>query len=140
MGKAVLGVLTMKGAPGLGEWELQSFHQPGGRGTCQVLLKHSAVKIRAASDDLDLVSRAGLVPVMTLALALARDLPVLAHEQVGIGRRAGQSGGGYAASVTGSGGLDRGTWRVVLGCTPARQDQAVSLPRNVSLSKSWLRL
>ena len=50
-------------------------------------LLHGLAKIHAAFDDPNLVSRAGLVPVM--ALAQRADLAELAGEQVRIGRRCG---------------------------------------------------
>src|SRR5438128_1086683 len=58
-----------------------------GRSTCQVLLKHSAAKTHAAFDDPNLVSQAGLVPVMRLAQSCG--LHALAFEHVLIGRPCG---------------------------------------------------
>jgi hypothetical protein len=52
-----------------------------------VLLKHSAAKTHAAFDDPNLVSQAGLVPVMRLAQGCG--LPALAYEHVLIGRPCG---------------------------------------------------
>jgi hypothetical protein len=52
-----------------------------------VRLLHSLAKIHASFDDPNLVSRAGLVPVM--ALAQRAGLPVLAGEHVRIARRCG---------------------------------------------------
>ena len=44
-----------------------SFQVPGGEDTSQVRLLHELAKTRASFDDPNLVSRAGLVPVMALA-------------------------------------------------------------------------
>ena len=52
-----------------------------------MLLKHSAAKTRAAFDDPNLVSQAGLVPVMRLAQSCG--LPALAYQHLRIGRRCG---------------------------------------------------
>ena len=60
---------------------------PGGEDTSQVRLLHSLAKIQATFDDPNLVSRAGLVPVM--ALAQRAGLAGLADEHVRIGRRCG---------------------------------------------------
>jgi hypothetical protein len=66
---------------------LLSFHVPSGEDTSQVRLLHDLAKIHATFDDPNLVSRAGLVPVM--ALAQRAGLAALAGEHVRIGRRCG---------------------------------------------------
>jgi hypothetical protein len=71
----------------MGRWELLSFHVPSGEDTSQVGLLHSLAKIHATFDDPNLVSRAGLVPVM--ALAQRAGLAALTGEHVRIGRRCG---------------------------------------------------
>ena len=43
------------------------FRRRAGKGTCQVRLLHSLARTRASFDDPNLVSHAGLVPVMGLA-------------------------------------------------------------------------
>src|SRR3974390_2998703 len=43
------------------------FRRRAGKGTCQVRLLHSLAKTRASFDDPNLVSHAGLMPVMGLA-------------------------------------------------------------------------
>jgi hypothetical protein len=65
---------------GLGEWELRSYPVPGGEDTPQVRLSHDVVKIHAMFDEPNLVSHAGLVPV--LALAERAGLGSLVAEQV----------------------------------------------------------
>jgi len=57
------------------------------RSTCQVRLLHDPAKTHAAFDDPNLVSRAGLVPVM--ALAQRAGLADLVAEHVRIGHRCG---------------------------------------------------
>jgi hypothetical protein len=71
----------------LGRWELLSFHVPSREDTSQVRLLHDLAKIHASFDDPNLVSRAGLVPVM--ALAQRAGLGDLVEEHVRIGRRCG---------------------------------------------------
>jgi hypothetical protein len=66
---------------------LLSFHVPSGEDTSQVRLLHGLAKIHATFDDPNLVSRAGLVPVM--ALAQRAGLGRLADEHVRIARRCG---------------------------------------------------
>jgi hypothetical protein len=66
---------------------LLSFHVPSREDTSQVRLLHDLAKIHASFDDPNLVSRAGLVPVM--ALAQAAGLGDLVEEHVWIGRRCG---------------------------------------------------
>src|ERR1700722_6280457 len=56
-----------KVSSGLGERELRSYPVPGGEDTPQGRLPHDVAKIDAGFDDPDLVSQAGLVPVMALA-------------------------------------------------------------------------
>src|SRR6266480_5120738 len=68
--------------PELGRWELLTLPDPGGEDTSQVRLLHDLAKIHASFDDPNLVSRAGLVPVM--ALAQRAGLATLAGDQVGI--------------------------------------------------------
>jgi len=51
----------------LGRWELLTLPRTGGEGTLQVRLLYELAKIQATFDDPNLVSRAGLVPVMALA-------------------------------------------------------------------------
>jgi hypothetical protein len=51
----------------LGEWELRSFQFPVREDTLQVRLLHTLAKTHASFDDPNLVSHAGLVPVMALA-------------------------------------------------------------------------
>src|SRR5512142_2375044 len=60
---------------------------PGREDTSQVRLLHDLAKIHATFDDPNLVSRAGLVPVM--ALAQRAGLDDLVAEHVRIGRRCG---------------------------------------------------
>src|SRR5215468_11020119 len=60
---------------------------PGREDTSQVRLLHDLAKIHATFDDPNLVSRAGLVPVM--ALAQRAGLAGLAGEHVRIGGRCG---------------------------------------------------
>src|SRR5689334_212978 len=60
---------------------------PGGEDTSQVRLLHDLAKIHARFDDPNLVSRAGLVPVM--ALAQRAGLAALAEEHVRIARPCG---------------------------------------------------
>jgi hypothetical protein len=60
---------------------------PSGEDTSQVRLLHGLAKICATFDDPDLVSRAGLVPVM--ALAQRAGLDGLVAEHVRIGHRCG---------------------------------------------------
>jgi Transposase DDE domain group 1 len=71
----------------LGRWEFLSFHVPSREDTSQVRLLHDLAKIHASFDDPNLVSRAGLVPVM--ALAQRAGLGDLVEEHVRIGRRCG---------------------------------------------------
>jgi len=66
---------------------LLSFQIPSGEDTSQVRLLHDLAKIHATFDDPNLVSRAGLVPVM--ALAQRAGLGDLAGEHVRIARRCG---------------------------------------------------
>jgi hypothetical protein len=51
----------------LGRWELLKLPSSSREDTSQVRLLHDLAKIHATFDDPDLVSRAGLVPVMALA-------------------------------------------------------------------------
>ena len=51
----------------LGEWEYLTLQFPVREDTLQVRLLHSPAKTHAAFDDPNLVSHAGLVPVMALA-------------------------------------------------------------------------
>src|SRR5690348_14636159 len=51
----------------LEEWEYRSFHQPGREGISQVQLPHVRRAVDVVFDDPNLVSCAGLVPVMRLA-------------------------------------------------------------------------
>jgi hypothetical protein len=68
----------------------EGFHHLVRRSTCQVRLLHGLVKIHASFDDPNLVSRAGLVPVMALAQrAGPGGLDGLVEEHVRIGRRCG---------------------------------------------------
>src|SRR6478752_510958 len=60
---------------------------PSGEDTSQVRLLHDLAKIHATFDDPNLVSRAGLVPVM--ALAQRAGLAALAGEHVQAARRCG---------------------------------------------------
>jgi hypothetical protein len=80
-------VSTRKVPSELGRWELLSFQIPSGEDTSQVRLLHSLAKIHATFDDPNLVSRAGLVPVM--ALAQRAGLADLAGDHVRIARRCG---------------------------------------------------
>jgi hypothetical protein len=66
---------------------LVSFQIPSGEDTSQVRLLHELAKIHATFDDPNLVSRAGLVPVM--ALAQRAGLAELAGEHVRIARPCG---------------------------------------------------
>src|SRR3974377_1598423 len=65
----------------------EGFHHLVRRSTCQVRLLHGLAKIHASFDDPNLVSLAGLVPVM--ALAQRAGLGGLVEEYVRIGRRCG---------------------------------------------------
>jgi hypothetical protein len=68
----------------------EGFHHLVRRSTCQVRLLHGLAKIHASFDDPNLVSRAGLVPVMALAQrAGPGGLDGLVEEHVRIGRRCG---------------------------------------------------
>src|SRR6266566_5927204 len=80
----------------LGRWELLTLPDPGGEDTSQVRLLHSLAKIQATFDDPNLVSRAGLVPVM--ALAQRAGLSGLAGEHV---RPASPCGASPAVKVPG---------------------------------------
>jgi hypothetical protein len=75
---------------------LLTFHGPGRKGSSQVRLLHGLAKIQATFDDPDLVSRAGLVPVM--ALAQRAGLGALAGEHV---RPTGLCGANPAVKVPG---------------------------------------
>jgi Transposase DDE domain group 1 len=66
---------------------LLSFQVPSGEDTSQVRLLHELAKTHASFDDPNLVSRAGLVPVM--ALAQRAGLGGLVGEHVRVGRRCG---------------------------------------------------
>src|SRR5947209_15592795 len=70
-----------------GRWELLRLPSPSRRSTCQVRLLHDLAKTHAAFDDPNLVSRAGLVPVM--ALAQRAGLGELVDEHVRPGRPCG---------------------------------------------------
>src|SRR5215467_3772557 len=65
----------------------EGFHHLVRRSTCQVRLLHGLAKTHASFDDPNLVSRAGLVPVM--ALAQRAGLGDLAGEHVRISRPCG---------------------------------------------------
>jgi hypothetical protein len=73
-------VVTRKVPSDLGEWECRSSIHPDREGTYQVQLLHAAAKTSAAFDDANLVSAAGLVPIMRLAHRC--DLPMLVGEHV----------------------------------------------------------
>jgi hypothetical protein len=66
---------------------LLSFHVPSREDTSQVRLLHDLAKTHASFDDPNLVSRAGLVPVM--ALAERAGLGGLVAEHVRIGHACG---------------------------------------------------
>jgi hypothetical protein len=66
---------------------LLSFHDPGGEDPSQVRLLHGLAKIHATFDDANLVSRAGLVPVV--ALAQRAGLGDLSGEHVRVCHRCG---------------------------------------------------
>src|SRR5579859_2420331 len=69
-------------------WQAAGWHVASvDRSTCQVRLLHELAKIQASFDDPNLVSRAGLVPVM--ALAQRAGLAELAGEHVRIAGRCG---------------------------------------------------
>ena len=58
---------TRKVPSELGRWELLTLPCRAGEDTSQVRLLHDPAKTHASFDDPNLVSRAGLVPVMALA-------------------------------------------------------------------------
>jgi len=81
------GVSTRKVSSELGRWELLTLPPSQGEDTSQVRLLHDLAKTHASFDDPNLVSRAGLVPVM--ALAQRCGLAGLAGRHVRISRPAG---------------------------------------------------
>src|SRR6266851_813146 len=76
------GVAIGKVSSELGRWELVKLPSPGSRGHLPDAMSHDPPKISACFDDPNLVSRAGLVPVMSLAERAG--LAALAREQVRI--------------------------------------------------------
>ncbi|RQX05300.1 IS1380 family transposase [Micromonospora inaquosa] len=75
----------------------RSFHQPGREGICQVRLLHGRRGVDAVFDDPNLVSCAGLVPVMRLAEQV--DLAGLVARRVRPDLSTGANAGGKAAAI-----------------------------------------
>ena len=61
------GAPTRKVPSELGRWELLTLPDPGPRGHLASAMLHDPAKIHVTFGDPNLVSRAGLVPVMALA-------------------------------------------------------------------------
>ena len=82
-------MLTRKVSSELGRWELLKLPPSSRKDTSQVRLLHELAKIHATFDDPNLVSHAGLVPVMALAQRARAGLGDRAAEHVRIARPCG---------------------------------------------------